>query len=83
MPIDIENLKKSSSTLISIIFVAALAVGFVKFFIWVTVKDKTERAERSAAVCPALLSIGRSSRDTLIVMRAEPLCNDYVLQNFK
>lgn len=37
---------------------------------------QTTRAE---AICPSLLSIGRSARDTLIVMKAEPLCNAYVL----
>lgn len=38
---------------------------------------------RQASVCPALLSISRSARDTLIVMKAEPLCNYYVLDNLK
>lgn len=35
------------------------------------------------AICPSLLSIGRSSRDTLIVMKAEPLCNRYVMETLK
>jgi hypothetical protein len=47
----------------------------------------TKRGEynvvRKDAICPALLSISRSARDTLIVMKAEPLCNDYVLVNLK
>lgn len=34
-------------------------------------------------ICPSLLSIGRSSRDTLIVMKAEPLCNRYVMETLK
>ena len=38
---------------------------------------------RTASICPALLSISRSARDTLIVMKAEPLCNNYVLTNLK
>ena len=38
---------------------------------------------RTAAICPALFSISRSARDTLIVMKAEPLCNNYVLVNLK
>lgn len=33
--------------------------------------------------CPSLLSIGRSSRDTLIIMKMEPSCNQYVLDNLK
>jgi len=38
---------------------------------------------RQSTVCPSLLSIGRSPRDTLIIMRNEPLCNQYVMDNLK
>lgn len=38
---------------------------------------------RKQSICPALLSISRSARDTLIVMKAEGLCNSYVLDNLK
>lgn len=38
---------------------------------------------RQATACPSLLSIGHSSRDTLIIMRSEPLCNQYVMDNLK
>ena len=38
---------------------------------------------RQSTACPSLLSIGRSSRDTLIIMRSEPLCNQYVMDNLK
>lgn len=38
---------------------------------------------KSYTVCPALLSITRSARDTLIVMKAEPLCNKFVLDSLK
>lgn len=40
-------------------------------------------AQRMEVVCPSFLSIARSSRDTLIVMRNEPLCNSYVLDNLQ
>lgn len=40
-------------------------------------------AARTAAICPALLSISRSARDTLIVMRSESLCNQFVLDSIK
>lgn len=43
---------------------------------------KTSSA-RQNIVCPSFLSIARSSRDTLIVMRNEPLCNRYVLDNLR
>jgi hypothetical protein len=38
---------------------------------------------RKSIICPSLLSIGRSSRDTLIVMKNEPLCNQFVLDSLK
>lgn len=38
---------------------------------------------RKSVVCPSFLSIARSARDTLIVMRNEPLCNKYVLDNLR
>jgi hypothetical protein len=40
-------------------------------------------SERQNVVCPSFLSIARSARDTLIVMRNEPLCNRYVLDNLQ
>jgi len=39
--------------------------------------------QRKEVICPSFLSIARSSRDTLIVMRNEPLCNSYVLDNLQ
>jgi len=39
--------------------------------------------ERQQVVCPSFLSIARSPRDTLIVMRNEPLCSKYVLDNLR
>lgn len=46
---------------------------------------KIEQANnlRRDAICPALLSISRSARDTLIVMRSENLCNKFVLDSIK
>jgi len=38
---------------------------------------------RKSIICPSLLSIGRSPRDTLIVMKNEPLCNQFVLDSLK
>lgn len=42
-----------------------------------------ETTARKEIVCPSFLSIARSARDTLIIMRNEPLCNRYVLDNLK
>jgi hypothetical protein len=45
--------------------------------------DNNNAVQRQQVVCPSFLSIARSSRDTLIVMRNEPLCNSYVLDNLQ
>jgi hypothetical protein len=47
------------------------------------VHTKNKIEERKNTVCPSFLSIARSSRDTLLVMRNDPLCNRYVLENLK
>ena len=44
------------------------------------VLNDTAKKETS---CPTLLSISRSARDTLLVMKAETLCTQYVLDNIK
>jgi hypothetical protein len=44
------------------------------------IKNKEVWKEKS---CPSLLSIARSSRDTLIVMKFEPICNEYVMDTLK
>jgi hypothetical protein len=63
--------------------------GIIAVCIWLVIKlvsigyeKKTDYdVTRRDSACPALLSISRSARDTLIIMKAEPLCNDYVLNN--
>lgn len=50
---------------------------------WSYTRTAQSRAQLQATICPSLLSIGRSARDTLIIMRNEPLCNQYVMDNLK
>lgn len=45
--------------------------------------NQTVAVARKDAICPSLLSVSRSARDTLIVMKAEPLCNTFVLDSLK
>ena len=73
------DIKKYVRVVYVVVTLGALAklshVGYTK---------RTEyNAVRKDAICPALFSISRSARDTLIVMKSEPLCNDYVLLNLK
>jgi hypothetical protein len=43
----------------------------------------TSDVTKKGTSCPTLLSISRSARDTLLVMKAESLCTEYVLDNIK
>jgi hypothetical protein len=64
----------------------SLVVAIVAYFWYIdylTAIDNKNAEQREQVVCPSFLSIARSSRDTLIVMRNEPLCNSYVLDNLK
>lgn len=61
----------------------AILVLMAKLFVVADERKKEYDKTRTASICPALLSISRSARDTLIVMKAEPLCNNYVLANLK
>lgn len=50
-----------------------------------TVSERLTAAQevKRKTICPSLLSISRSARDTFIVMKAENLCNEFVLDNLK
>ena len=59
------------------------AVGLIYVAITNDERQLKQARERQEIVCPSFLSIARSARDTLIVMRNEPLCNSYVLDNLQ
>jgi hypothetical protein len=73
---DIKQYVRVAYVVVTLVALAKLShVGYTK---------RTEyNVVRKDAICPALFSISRSARDTLIVMKSEPLCNDYVLSNLK
>ena len=58
-------------------------VAFLWYTDYLKTIDNKNAVQRQQVVCPSFLSIARSARDTLIVMRNEPLCNSYVLDNLK
>jgi hypothetical protein len=75
--------KKSWDAIVTILIVTGL-VGLIAYALW-NIQNRTTIAntKRMEVVCPSFLSIARSARDTLIVMRNEPLCNRYVLDNLQ
>lgn len=58
-------------------------IGYLYTDAYFSKKKDAENMVRRDAICPSLLSISRSARDTLLVMKAEPLCNSFVLDNIK
>jgi hypothetical protein len=69
----------------SIVFIS-IALGIYIFFesIWyLQTKNKYLNELKKETACPSMLSIARSARDTLIIMKAEPLCINFVLENLE
>lgn len=46
-------------------------------------KKVEQDISKKMTACPTLLSISRSARDTLLVMKSEPLCNQFVLDTIQ
>jgi len=65
------------------VFVVLVFVGLLYLINRNDQKFLLQQKQRQEVVCPSFLSIARSARDTLIVMRNEPLCNSYVLDNLQ
>lgn len=80
-----ENTRKKSDwnfvTTVGAVLLVLLAISYGAR--WVGISNEQRWKERKETACPSLLSIGRSARDTLIIMKNEPLCNQYVLDNLK
>ena len=68
---------------IVVVIVMTTAAWMVRAIEEDTHTRNTRSEQRKEVVCPSFLSIARSARDTMIVMRNEPLCRDYVLDNLK
>ena len=63
-----------------------IAIAATVLLYWLGLQEQKHiqaTEQRKEIVCPSFLSIARSARDTLIVMRNEPLCNSYVLDNLQ
>lgn len=78
--------EKTKKVIKDVAFYGAVLIGIYGFTVYnKRTKQLAVEADsaRQEAICPALLSISRSARDTLIVMKAETLCNDFVLNNLK
>ena len=80
---NLNDVREFGSALKVPIMIAIAATGLLY---WVGLQEQKQiqmAEQRKEIVCPSFLSISRSARDTLIVMRNEPLCNSYVLDNLQ
>jgi hypothetical protein len=76
-------MKEWMKTLLGTALITAFC-GSVFWLLGSAAKAETEEVSRRRDVaCPSLLSIARSPRDTLIVMKNEPLCATFVLDSLK
>lgn len=82
-PINVEKVSLSFKKFTNTVFLVGIAVAIVKIAFVLNDKRKVNENVRREMICPSLLSISRSARDTLIVMKAETLCNRYVLDSLK
>jgi len=57
----------------------AVVYGAVKF----KIKEAENLKQERIVTCPSLLSVARSARDTLIVMKNKRMCTEYMLDNLK
>jgi hypothetical protein len=77
------DLEKAFNRISGTLIYIAAALLFLYGLYTYDVYTNRRATQRQSAVCPSFLSIARSARDTLIVMRNEPLCNRYVLDNLQ
>lgn len=79
------NINWQETTKKTIKIIAAIAICALSIKLFMTTHAAYEKftEAKKNTICPSLLSISRSARDTLIVMKAESLCGNYVLENLK
>ena len=82
-----SKLKKHISGILTLIFIFSI-IGTAS---WMSYDSHVKWEEQIVQIlererevtCPALLSIARTPRDTLIVMKNKPVCVEYVLENLR
>ena len=75
----VESFKRVTSWVYWTGLVIACVYAAYKYNAWKTANE----IKWADANCPALLSISRSARDTLITMKSINECNTYVLEHLK
>ena len=78
-----EKVKKIVNTVVTIAIAGCTILLLYKGNSIFVARQEVAEKIRQTSICPALLSISRSARDTLIVMKAESTCNSFVLDSLQ
>lgn len=66
-----------------IIVIAVIFATIIKGTMMLAEYSQAQHREWIDSACPSMFSIARSARDTLIVMKAEHSCNQYLMENLR
>lgn len=85
IPTDVKELPVNNYTkkMLNVVYIVVTTVLLYKLGTLAYDKKTTYDVTKKNTTCPTLLSISRSARDTLLVMKAESLCTEYVLDNIQ
>ena len=87
---DESTLTKTKDTAVraSVIFLRLAVLATISYVTYKGVisfnaKNEILQEERVKTACPTLLSVARTPRDTLLIMRSEEICIKYVLNSLQ
>jgi hypothetical protein len=78
-----ENSKRVIKRIVNIVSITLIVIVGVMLESKISEHLNKKEVETAAVRCPSLFSISRSARDTLIVMRVEPICRPFLLETMK
>jgi hypothetical protein len=70
----------------NLLYVSVVIIGIIVYALHMREQRMVEGQQRTEwrnAACPSLFSIARSWRDSLIVMKMVPECNQYIIETFQ
>jgi hypothetical protein len=78
-----DNHKKIIKRIANIVSIVAIVVVGVMLEHKISTYFTERDTQKASVSCPQLYSIARSPRDTLLVMRSENLCVNYLLETME
>ena len=78
-----ENTKRVIKRIVNILSIMVIVVLGIMLEGKISDYLNKKEVETAAIRCPTLFSISDGARDTLLVMRVEPMCRSFLLENMK